>query len=119
MNSKIKDKKLKKKSEFRFHTVIDKTKKGNKTINKHPTFIFLQNGDIYIYVQLTHCKKIRGKIVIKLKRNPNPLDIRESYYIKEILEDNADTFERIRNSWAMDEKDEEEIRKLANKKPYF
>ena len=110
-----KTKKLKKKSEFRFHSVTAKTTKGKKTIKEHPTFIFLQNGDIYIYVQLTHSKRIKGKVLIKLKKNPNPLDIRDSYYIEEICKDKMDNFGKIRRSWRMDQKDEETIRKLIKK----
>ena len=110
-----KSKNLKRKSEFRFHSVSIKTKKGRKRIKKHPTFIFLQNGDILIYVQLTHSEKIRGKILIKLKKNPNPLDIRDSYYIEEICHDNKDNFGKKKVDWIIDESDEKQIRKLIKK----
>lgn len=115
MSTNEKGKNLKRKSEFRFHSVSIKTKKGKKAIKEHPTFIFLQNGDIYIYVQLTHSEKIRGKILIKLKKNPNPLDFRDSYYIEEICHDSKVNFGKKKVDWIIDESDEEQIRKLIKK----
>lgn len=113
-----KSKNLKRKSEFRFHSVIAKTSKGEKRIKDHPTYVFFENGDIYIYVELTHSETIPGKILIKLRKNPNPKDLRDSYYIEEICEDKASKFGRKKNNWVIDEKDDEAIRELVkNKKP--
>ena len=107
--------KIKRKSEFRHHSVFVKTKKGAKRIKNHPTFILLQNGDIFIYVQLTHSKKIRGKILIKMRKNPNPNDVRDSYYIEEILEDNTTNFGKKIDKWIIDDIDENDIRNLYSK----
>ena len=104
-----------KKKEIRFHSASVKTRNGKKEIKGHPTFVFLQNGDIYIYVQLTHSKKIRGKILIKMRRNPNPKDIRDSYYIEEICEDTIENFGKKHSDWIIDEKDESDIRALFEK----
>ena len=75
----------------------------------------LQNGDIFIYVQLTHSKKIRGKILIKMRKNPNPNDVRDSYYIEEIMEDNTANFGRKYDKWIIDDIDENDIRNLYSK----
>ena len=115
MSTNEKGKNLKRKSEFRFHSVVADTKTGKKAIKGHPTFVFLQNGDIFIYVQLTHSKIIKGKVLIKLRKNPNPQDLRDSYYIEEICEDKRTNFGRNRKNWVIDEEDEKEIRKLTEK----
>ena len=110
-----KDEKFKRKSEFRHHSVFVKTRKGAKKIKNHPTFILLQNGDIFIYVQMTHSKKIRGKVLIKMRKNPNPYDVRDSYYIEEILEDKTTNFGKKYDKWIINDIDENDIRNLYNK----
>ena len=115
MKTDDKNKKFKRKREFRFHSVVPNTKKGKNAIKEHPTFVFLQNGDIYIYVQLTHSKRIKGKVLIKLKKNPNPLDIRDSYYIEEICKDKMTNFGRNRKNWKIAKSDETRIRALVKK----
>lgn len=114
--TKTNNKSLIRKREIRFHPTETKTRKGKKIISDHPTFIFLQNGDIFIYVQITHSKNIRGKILIKMRKNPNPKDIRDSYYIEEILEDKLVNFGKKHADWIVDEQDESDIRKLYDKK---
>ena len=115
MNPNDAKKKLKRKSEFRFHSVTIKVKKGKRKINKHPAYVFFQNGNLYIYVQLTHSKRIKGKVLIKMKKNPNPSDNRDSYYIEEVYEDDKSRFGKKKNKWVIDEKDEKKIREYKEK----
>ena len=114
--TKTNNKSLIRKREIRFHPTETKTRNGKRKISDHPTFIFLQNGDIFIYVQITHSKNIRGKILIKMRKNPNPKDIKDSYYIEEILEDNLVNFGKKHDKWIVDEQDESDIRKQYEKK---
>ena len=106
----------KKRSEFRYHAVRIKTRNGKVRIHDHPTYIFLESGDIFIYVPITHSKKVKGQIVIKLRKNPNPEDLRDSYYIEDFSYDKAENFGRKRDGWSIVENDDKEIRELYNKK---
>lgn len=82
MKKKSKNAHLKRKKEFR----LRKINVGNKKI-KHPAYVFLEMGNVYIFVNLTHSKEIKNKIVLKLKKNPNPKDNADSYYVEENHED--------------------------------
>ena len=105
---------LRRLKEFRFHKVKDKSKK--KWLKRHPTYIFLQQGNVYFYVALTHASTIDGYLLIKLRENPNPSDSRESYYIAEIKYDTKDNFSANKADWKINELDDVEIRKLFTKK---
>ena len=113
MKKKSKKQKLKRKSEFRFHVVKTKEKKNK---GGHPAYIFLQKGNLFIYVSITHSSEIDNELVIKLKQNPNPGDPRNAYYVLEIREDTKDTFGSRHKNWKIDESDDEDIRELYNQK---
>lgn len=114
---KTKDKKItaKRKKDFRYHGVIAKNNKGKTKKLYHPTYVFLEKGNVYIYVSLTHSKKVENYILIKLKRNPNPKDKKDSYIISEVKEDTKDRFRRKEKGWKIDSEDDELIRKLYKK----
>ena len=107
---------LKKKKEFRYHNVVTIDKRGKKLKIRHPTYVFLEKGNIFIYVSITHSKGIEGELFIKLRKNPNPKDRRDSYRIATIREDRKDTFGRRQNKWIMDSEDDKEIRELYKKR---
>lgn len=111
MKKKSKNAHLKRKKEFR----LRKINVGNKKI-KHPAYVFLEMGNVYIFVNLTHSKEIKNKIVLKLKKNPNPKDNADSYYVEEIHEDTKDKFGKRLLDWEMDPNDDEIIRKLYKKR---
>ena len=77
----------------------------------HPAYVFLQKGNLYIYVTITHSSNITGVMLIKLRKNPNPKDKTDSFRTKKISEDTKDRFGRRHDSWVMDETDDKEIRK--------
>ena len=115
MKSNRKLKQFKRKKEFRYKDIEVKTKAGKIKHIKHPAFIFLEKEEMYIYVTLTHSKNVPGCIVIKLKKNPNPNDETDSYYVAEIKMDNKIKFgSRILN-WKMSTDDEKEIRNFFDK----
>ena len=102
-----------KRKEFRFKNVD--VKKGKKiTKMRHPTFVIIKKGNTFVYVTLTHSSNIKEKVVIKLRKNPNPKDDRDAYYVAEINEDLIDKFGKKIEGWELDENDEIDIRNLNN-----
>ena len=73
-------------------------------------------GNVYIYVPITHSSSVNDFMVIKLRKNPDPNDNRDSYYIADIRMDTKDSFSAMKKKWELDSKDDEEIRSLFNKK---
>lgn len=113
MKSKSKKAMLKRKNEFRFHKIFNI---NGKKLARHPAYIFLEKGNIYIYVSITHSKEIDNVVLIKLRKNPNPNDKKDAYYVAEIQMDTKDTFSANKTKWKIDELDENDIRELFNKK---
>lgn len=115
MKKKSKHAPIKRKKEIRFHKIDTINMKGVKRDIFHPAYIFIEKGNVYIYVTITHSKEIEGHILIKLRKNPNPRDNNDAYYVAEIKTDTKDTFGKRRN-WKLDPLDDAEIRLLFNKK---
>ena len=116
MKRKIKKQIIKKKKEFRYHNVVTFNKRGKKIKIRHPTYVFLEKGNIYIYVSITHSSEIKGTILIKLRKNPNPKDKRPSYRMAIIQQDTKDTFGRKQINWQIDPEDDKEIRNSYKKR---
>ena len=117
MKPKSKKQKTKKKNEFRFHD-IEINKANGKVIKiKHPTYVFLEKGNIYIYVVITHSKKVKDYLVVKLRRNPNPKDLRDSFRIIGARKDTKDKFGKREKDWEIDFEDEQDIRDEYKKEP--
>ena len=87
MKKKSKKAIIRKKKEFRYHKIPVKSTKGKIHNIRHPVYVFLEKGNIFIYVSITHSDHIDNTIVIQLRNNPNPNDKRESYWVAEIKED--------------------------------
>ena len=100
--------------EFRYKNVTIK-KEGKNIKIRHPAYIIIKKGNKYLYVTLTHSNHVKDKITIKLRKNPNPDDKEESYYIAELKEDKKDSFGKKLIGWILDELDDHDIRKLFNK----
>ena len=107
----------KRRKQFRFHKIEVVKKTGKKKNIYHPAYVFLEKGNIYIYVSLTHSSQIKDRIVIKLNKNPNPIDYRDSYVVIDFKEDIKDRFTTRRQDWLMEDKDDIKIRKMYNQKP--
>ena len=54
MKRKTKKQTIKKKKEFRYHNIVTFNKRGKKIKIRHPTYVFLEKGNIYVYVSITH-----------------------------------------------------------------
>ena len=111
---KTKNKKVvaKRRKDFKYHGVLTKNLKGKTKKLFHPAYVFLEKGNVYIYVSLTHSEKIGKCLLIKLKRNPNPKDNKDSYFIAEVKEDTKDRFGHTEKDWEIDPEDDALIRKL-------
>ena len=116
MKSKSKSLTLKKKKDFRYHNIQVLTKKGATKNIRHPTYVFYERGNIYIYMPLTHSKCVPNLVVVKLKKNPNPNDTRDSYLVVDIKEDSKSTFGKRRKKWKMSLLDDIKIRKMYKKR---
>ena len=110
MKRKSKKSLIKRKKEFRFHSVELPNKIGIKRRIRHPAFVFLEKGNIFVYVTITHSNNVKDVVVIKLRKNPNPKDSRNSYRVIEIREDTKDRFGRREKGWKIDPEDEKDIR---------
>ena len=116
MKRKSKNQATKKRKEFRFHNIELINVNGVKTKIRHPAYVFLEKGNAYIYISITHSSSVENKIVIKLRKNPNPKDDKDSYWVVDVKEDTKDTFGKRQRGWLMDEKDDEEIREEYKKR---
>lgn len=104
------------KKEFRFHEVKVINKSGKAKSIRHPCFIFLEKGNLFIYVQLTHSENVKDYVVVKLRKNPNPNDERISYYIEKVMIDNKVNFDKRLSNWEINIDDDSDIRELIKKR---
>ena len=110
MKPKAKHAQLKRKKEIRFKSVEVTNKSGTIHRVRHPAYIFLEKGNLYIYVIITHSFKVQEYIVIELAKNPNPIDKRKGYWVAEIRKDTKDKFGKKKEGWKLDEEDDAKIR---------
>ena len=116
LKRKSKNQSIRKRKEFRYHNIEIVNSNGTITKIRHPSYVFLEKGNIYIYISITHSDNVENAIVIKLRKNPNPHDKRDSYRIAEIKEDTKDRFSKNLKKWVMDLEDDKEIREEYEKR---
>lgn len=107
-----KNKRTKTKNEIRYHLVKVKSKAGKILLINHPAFVFMEKDNIYLYVTITHSNKIENLVVIKLSKNPNPNDKKESFWVAEIREDEKKIFGKRHSNWKVAEDDIQSILKF-------
>ena len=116
MKSKSTKQVARKRKEFRYHNIEIVNENGTITKIRHPSYVFLEKGNIYIYISITHSDNVKNAIVIKLRKNPNPHDKRDSYRVTEIKEDTKDRFSKKLKKWIMDLEDDNDIREEYKKR---
>ena len=116
MKKKNKKSVLRKKKEFRYHNISTINKCDNNRLIRHPAYVFYEKGNIFIYVSITHSSKVDNVVLIKLRKNPNPKDKNDSFWIAEVKEDTKDRFGRRLLDWNLDEKDDLDIRNKYKKR---
>lgn len=114
MKKKSKHAIAKKRREFRYHGVVVKKPDKKKITIRHPSYVFLQKGNVLFYVTITHSKNVDGQILLELKKNPNPVDKRKAYWVVKIKEDTIDSFGKILKKWFIDNEDDDAIRSEYN-----
>ena len=112
MKRKNKRNNYKRKKEFRFKGILIE---NNKYI-RHPCYIFLEKGNFYIYVNITHSKIVISKETIKLKANPNPLDKRDAFLVLDVSKDRKNKFGSRLKGWTITPEEDDFIRKLYKKR---
>lgn len=110
MKSKSKKQQLRRKKEFRFHNIEIINQKGITVNSKHPTYVFLQKGNLYIAFPITHSDKIGDLKIVELSTNPNPMDSRKSYIVIEVIEDTKDRFGKKKKNWSISPEDDAILR---------
>ena len=116
MKSKSKHSSLKRKHEFRYYNRLSINKRGKIMRYRHPAYIFLEKGNIFVFVTITHSNHVSDHIAIKLRKNPNPSDSRDAFYVSEIREDTKDRFRKRLNNWKIDQLDDADIQNLYKKR---
>ena len=106
---------LKRKHEFRYYNQLKIDRRGRQFKYRHPSYIFMEKGSFYIFVTLTHSTSILNHVVIKLKKNPNPKDRTDAFYVAEVKEDTKDRFGKRLIEWKIDESDDKSIRESFEK----
>ncbi len=115
MKSKSKNAPLKRKHEFRFYKILAKSKTGRTVKIDHPAYIFLEKGNIYIFVTITHSEHVAGHVLVKLTKNPNPGDNSDSFWVAQVRYDTKDKFGKRHDDWEIDNVDDKIIRDFFEK----
>lgn len=97
--SKVKNQKPTKKDEIR------KNKK-----NSHPAYIYEKVGNRYKYIGLTHSPTTQGVRNIKLEKNPNPNDNRDSYARPKSETGATHEWKKPEATWKLSKQDKEKLK---------
>ena len=106
---------LRRKHEFRYYNRLSINKRGKMMRYRHPAYIFLEKGNLYIFVTITHSKNISNHISIRLTENPNPTDKTDAYFVADIKQDTKDQFRKRLKGWKLNPIDDKSIRELFEK----
>ena len=106
---------LRRKHEFRYYNSIVINRRGQKVKFRHPAYIFLVKGNNFLFVTITHSSSVKEHVVLKLRRNPNPKDKRDAYYVAEVIDDTKDQFRKRLSDWKIDPLDDLDIQNLYKK----
>ena len=98
---KVKNQKESKKDEFR---------KEKET--GHPGYIYAKIGNKFKYIGITHSKITEGMENIKLDKNPNPNDTKESYIRPYSQQKSVNKFKKVLIGWFLSKSDKDKIDKL-------
>ena len=98
---KVKNQKESKKDEFR---------KEKET--GHPAYIYAKIGNKFKYIGITHAKITDGMENIKLDKNPNPKDQKESYIRPYSQQKSVNKFKKVLIGWFLSKSDKDKIDKL-------
>lgn len=101
-------KKPSKRDEFR--------KKNDNEGTGHPTYIYAKIGNKFKYIGMTHSEITNGVKNIKLDKNPNPEDERDSYMHPTPQNADASRFGKKLKEWKLAESDKPKVDAIKSKK---
>lgn len=85
---------------------------NSKKVRGHPTYIYKRVGDKYFFIGITHSEITDGVRNIKLDKNPNPLDTKESFVRPFSSEEEIDKFGSKKKKWRLSKGDRKKLRKI-------
>jgi hypothetical protein len=101
---------MKDKKKFKRHF-----RRGNVINTGHPTYIYAECGDKLKYIGLTHAEVTEGTRNIKLDKNPNPNDDKDSYIRPKPDKADKSKFGSRLRDWQFDEADKGKVKSVINK----
>lgn len=100
-----------------YRWTFPKYRMGKGKARWHPVRIHGKDKQNYYYVQFTHSKKTGKHKNIKLKRNPNKRDRKDSYVLSKPKYDKKKVFKKKLRGWRLRSiEDIEKVRKIKKKK---
>jgi len=88
---------------------------GKEANNRHPTYVYAKEGNKYKFIGITHAEITEGTKNIKLDKNPNPEDKKESYIRPKPSKDESKKFGRRLKSWSFGESDKGKVNGVIKK----
>lgn len=87
-------------------------RKGNKYNDKHPAYIYEEEGKDYKYLSLTHSKYTYGVENHKLKINPKKGDDKVAYVHKKTYKSKKSSFGSVLKGWKFGKSDKEDVSRI-------
>ena len=96
-----------KKNEFR--------KNNSKEGQGHPTHIYAQKGDKYIFIEITHAEITEGVKNIPLEKNPEPGNKSQAYIRPHSNEAHKSSFGAKLKGWFFSDNDKKKVERIKKK----
>lgn len=88
---------------------------NSKDAKGHPAYIFQKVGDEYRFIGITHSPITDRVRNIKLDKNPNPKDQRDSYARPKAKTEKIKRFGKKKKGWKLSKADKRKMREIARK----
>ena len=85
---------------------------NSKKVRGHPTYIYKKVGNKFYYIGLTHSEITQGSKNIKLEKNPNPFDDKDSYIRPFSSEDEISKFGKKKKGWKLSKLDKKKVKSV-------
>jgi hypothetical protein len=88
---------------------------GKKANSGHPAYIYAKDGDSFKYIGITHADITDNVKNIKLEKNPNPMDMSDSYIRPKHETDKTVKFGSRYPHWNFSENDKGKVKSVIKK----
>ena len=85
---------------------------NSKKVRGHPTYIYKKVGNRYHFIGITHSEITHRTKNIKLDKNPNPEDPRDSYLRPFSSEEEVSKFGVKKRGWKLSKTDKKKIKTI-------